>query len=133
MENKTYVPTESEDYMSDKMNAYFKEVLTNQALELHDLIKQHTQVATQKNEFVDAIDQASVETERNMGAVNKERDTRKLKSVKDAISRFKDDDFGYCIDCGIEIGVKRLLINPALPRCVDCAEIKEKTAHQYAR
>ncbi|HDY91672.1 MAG TPA: RNA polymerase-binding transcription factor, partial [Pseudoalteromonas sp.] len=41
----------------------------------------------------------------------------------------KEDDFGFCESCGIEIGIRRLEARPTADLCVDCktlAEIKEK-------
>ena len=43
----------------------------------------------------------------------------------------KEDDFGFCESCGIEIGIRRLEARPTADLCVDCktlAEIKEKQA-----
>ena len=38
-----------------------------------------------------------------------------------ALARMADDDFGYCTDCGEEIAVKRLELDPTVPTCVSCA------------
>ena len=38
-----------------------------------------------------------------------------------ALSRMDDGEFGYCRDCGDEIGAKRLALDPTLPICVSCA------------
>ena len=41
----------------------------------------------------------------------------------DASKRIDDDpEFGYCIDCGEEIGFARLRAMPETVRCVDCAK-----------
>ena len=43
--------------------------------------------------------------------------------------QIKQDDYGYCYACGIEIGVKRLEARPTATHCIDCKtldEIKEK-------
>lgn len=42
--------------------------------------------------------------------------------IKAALDRIDEDAFGYCIDCGEEIGVKRLSLDPTLPTCVSCAK-----------
>ncbi len=42
--------------------------------------------------------------------------------IKVALDRIEEDEFGYCIDCGEEIGIKRLSLDPTLPTCVSCAK-----------
>ena len=41
--------------------------------------------------------------------------------IKAALARMDEGEFGYCQDCGEEIGSKRLALDPALPTCVSCA------------
>ncbi len=38
-----------------------------------------------------------------------------------ALKRVDDPDFGYCIECGEEIGFARLLAMPETVRCISCA------------
>ena len=38
-----------------------------------------------------------------------------------AMARLDDGEFGYCEDCGEEIAAGRLRLDPAAPRCVECA------------
>lgn len=42
--------------------------------------------------------------------------------IRAALDRIGDGDFGYCLDCGEEIGLKRLSLDPTLPTCVSCAK-----------
>ena len=49
--------------------------------------------------------------------------------IEKTIQLIKEDDFGFCESCGIEIGIRRLEARPTADLCVDCktlAEIKEK-------
>ncbi len=41
--------------------------------------------------------------------------------LKAAIIRIDDGEFGYCEDCGDEIGLGRLKLDPAATRCISCA------------
>ncbi len=38
-----------------------------------------------------------------------------------ALARIDEGEFGYCQDCGEDIGLKRLTLDPTLPTCVSCA------------
>ena len=41
--------------------------------------------------------------------------------LKAALVRLDDGEFGYCEDCGEEIAVKRLELDPTATRCISCA------------
>jgi len=45
----------------------------------------------------------------------------KLELTQDAIQRFIDDEFGYCIACGHPINDARLTALPHAPFCLACA------------
>ena len=45
----------------------------------------------------------------------------RLQAIEAALKRLETDDYGYCSDCGEDIPAKRLEIDPATMRCVDCA------------
>ena len=52
-----------------------------------------------------------------------------IKSLAQTLERIDKEDYGYCDDCGVEIGIRRLEARPTATLCIDCkslAEIKEK-------
>ena len=65
---------------------------------------------------MDALqDQAmSLETER--------RRHLELQRIDSALARVAEGDYGFCVNCGEEIAVRRLELDPAVPICIDCAE-----------
>ncbi len=56
-----------------------------------------------------------------MAIATAERRKLEIAQINAALKRIDKDDFGYCVVCGEEIAEKRLEINPAIARCVDCA------------
>ena len=46
----------------------------------------------------------------------------RLAVLQHAATRVKDEDFGYCAECGEEIPVPHLMVMPEATFCVDCAE-----------
>ena len=38
-----------------------------------------------------------------------------------ALERLSEGDYGYCAECGDEIGLKRLDFDPAIQTCIKCA------------
>ena len=49
----------------------------------------------------------------------------RLRDVNDAQDRLLDGAYGWCKDCGNEIGVKRLHADPAVSLCIDCQRIAD--------
>ncbi len=47
----------------------------------------------------------------------KGRETR----IAAALLRMEEGEYGYCQDCGEDIDLKRLTLDPTLPTCVSCA------------
>ncbi len=48
------------------------------------------------------------------------RRAAEARRIAAALRRLDEGDFGYCTDCGEEIGAARLRIDPTLPRCLNC-------------
>jgi len=53
-------------------------------------------------------------------AVDVRRQAR-LKRIEAALERLAEGEYGICLDCGEEIPAKRLAVDAATERCVDCA------------
>ena len=53
-------------------------------------------------------------------ATNRRRIARRQRILA-ALERMEEDEFGYCQDCGEEIPVGRLELDPTTPSCVSCA------------
>lgn len=51
-----------------------------------------------------------------------ERRRVEIAQIDAAFKRMDEDEFGYCVECGEDIAEKRLELNPAIARCVECAE-----------
>ena len=79
--------------------------------------------------FADPIDRASQEEEFAFELRTRDRERKLINKIAASIEQIKQDDYGYCYACGIEIGVKRLEARPTATHCIDCKtldEIKEK-------
>jgi DnaK suppressor protein len=53
-----------------------------------------------------------------------------LENVNEAIRRFDDGTYGYCVDCNEVIASSRLRAMPFAVRCRDCAETLENEQHR---
>jgi DnaK suppressor protein len=57
-----------------------------------------------------------------MALAAERRRHQELQRIAAALQRLEEDDYGYCVRCGEEIGCKRLELDPTVPTCIDCAE-----------
>jgi RNA polymerase-binding protein DksA len=55
------------------------------------------------------------------------RDVTELQGLDAARSRMAEGSYGSCVDCGGDIDVERLRVNPSAVRCIDCQSMHEKT------
>ena len=63
-------------------------------------------------------------------AMNQEAQRRRVQELgrlQAALRAADTDDYGYCEACGEEIGEARLMIDPAAPYCIQCAEKRERS------
>ena len=56
-----------------------------------------------------------------MAEAQSRRRSGRLKAIEAALRRIDQDDFGWCDECGEEIPMGRLKLDPCATRCVDCA------------
>ncbi len=60
-----------------------------------------------------------------------ERKQVRLRKIEARLRSF--EEFGYCTDCGIEIELKRLNIDPAFDLCMDCSEIRAIKSRNHSK
>jgi DnaK suppressor protein len=49
------------------------------------------------------------------------RRATEIRRIDAALIRVEDDEYGWCVACGDAIEPKRLDVDPAAPRCAECA------------
>lgn len=81
----------------------------------------------QTSEMVpDAADQASLETDRSFLLRIRDRERKLISKIDEALNRISNNEYGTCLECGEEIGKKRLDARPETTLCVDCKEEAEE-------
>ncbi|MDO9005798.1 MAG: TraR/DksA C4-type zinc finger protein [Aquabacterium sp.] len=55
------------------------------------------------------------------------RDIAEIGLVEAALNHLDAGMCGDCLDCGAEIGLQRLLVQPAAPRCAACQAAHERS------
>lgn len=56
------------------------------------------------------------------------RDTQELQEIAAALARMDEGRYGDCVDCGCDIPLARLQVQPAAARCIPCQERFEQSA-----
>ena len=112
--------------MKKKDIEYFKELLTNW---LEDLLSQADNtvsgMTTPKENFPDPTDRAALEADRNFMLRIRDRESKLIKKIKQALERIENDTYGICETCGEEITVKRLKARPVTSQCIECKSKEE--------
>jgi DnaK suppressor protein len=49
------------------------------------------------------------------------RRANELRRIEAALARMDEGEYGYCLECGEEIAMRRLEFDPAAPLCIGCA------------
>lgn len=75
----------------------------------------------------DTADEAAADLLSDLGNAELSRDLAEMRALEQARTRLATDEFGMCPDCGSEIPFKRLSVQPAALRCIDCQRLREKT------
>jgi RNA polymerase-binding protein DksA len=47
---------------------------------------------------------------------------QEIKQIREALKRIADGTYGICVECGADIGPKRLKALPYATRCISCAK-----------
>ena len=55
-----------------------------------------------------------------MAAALETRRAGRRRALEAALQRIAEGEYGYCQDCGEEIGAGRLAIDPCAPKCISC-------------
>jgi DnaK suppressor protein len=74
----------------------------------------------------DEMDRVQHFSEREYAMNNLERNSRRLREVRHALSRMDDGTFGICVDCEEKIGARRLAVMPWAATCITCQEAAER-------
>ena len=132
--SKTYEPKLSEKYMCEKHKAYFKKKLNEWKTEI---IKTNNEALyngslDDNGTSADIVDQASSYTDKTveMKAIN--RQIKLISKIDQALTRIKDNAYGFCAETGEPIGLKRLIARPVAELCIAAQEKHEKEEKVYA-
>ena len=121
-----YKQTRGEEYMNDNQVEHFRAILhiwKKQLMEEVDRTLNHMQ--DEAANFPDPNDRATQESEFTLELRTRDRERKLIKKIDEAIATLDTGEYGYCEECGIEIGVRRLEARPTATLCIDCKVLDE--------
>ena len=129
-----YVPKKGEEYMSLPQRTHFKTMLSALKVELSkDIDRTVHEMQDDATVFADPNDRASQESDISLELRNRDRERKLIRKIDETIVRIDKNDYGYCENCGIEIGLKRLEVRPTATLCIDCKTLDEQRERQSGK
>jgi len=120
--------------MNPRQRAHFRQVLEALKVELsQDIDRTVHAMQDDATVFADPNDRASQESDIALELRNRDRERKLIKKIEETIARIDKDDYGYCENCGVEIGLKRLAVRPTATLCIDCKTLDELREKQVAK
>jgi len=116
-----------------KEQAKFKALLQEQRLELIDKARKTLEedMAMDVNELPDDMDFATSQSDQGMILRLRGREKTLLKKIDSALKRIETGDFGVCLECMDDIGLKRLEARPVTSLCIECKTEQERQERLY--
>jgi len=129
-----YKSKKGEVYMNPKQLEHFREILNNIKLGLSKDIDRtvHT-MQDEATVFADPNDRASQESDVSLELRNRDRERKLIKKIEEMLAKIDSGDYGFCDNCGVEIGLNRLEARPTATLCIDCKTLDEIREKQVAR
>ncbi len=78
------------------------------------------------DDFPDEIDAASSEANLQFTGRLREREGGLLAKIDAALEKIESGEYGECVSCGEDIGVKRLKARPVAELCIECKSEAEQ-------
>lgn len=112
--------------MRRKDLTFFRKLLTRRLEELlMEAEKTKNTVKAAEESSSDPIDQASNQLERDFLLRLRDRESKLMVKIKEALERIENGTFGVCEECGEEISLKRLRARPMATLCIHCKHEQE--------
>ncbi len=129
---KPYIARRGEQYMSKEQLEHFARILQNWKRDL--MVEVDRTVLHMKDEaanFPDPNDRATQEEEFSLELRTRDRERKLIRKIDEALKRIEDGSYGYCLETGEEIGIKRLEARPVATLSVEAQERRERREKQY--
>ena len=127
-----YKPTDDEPFMNERQKEYFRRklVLWRESI----LAESKETLAALQNEsenHPDIADRASSETDRAIELRARDRQRKLIAKIEAALARIDDGTYGFCVETGDPISLRRLDARPIATLSVEAQERHERRERVY--
>jgi DnaK suppressor protein len=129
---KPYIAKRGEQYMNREQLEHFRNILQTWKRDL--MVEVDRTVTHMKDEaanFPDPNDRATQEEEFSLELRTRDRERKLIRKIDEALKRIEDGSYGYCLETGEEIGIKRLEARPVATLSIEAQERRERRERQY--
>ncbi|HTT03256.1 MAG TPA: RNA polymerase-binding protein DksA [Steroidobacteraceae bacterium] len=129
---KPYIAKRGEQYMSKEQTEHFRQILHNWKRDLMEEVDRTvTHMKDEAANFPDPNDRATQEEEFSLELRTRDRERKLIRKIDEALKRIEDGTYGYCLETGEEIGIKRLEARPVATLSIEAQERRERRERQY--
>ncbi|MEM1391600.1 MAG: RNA polymerase-binding protein DksA [Pseudomonadota bacterium] len=122
-----YTPSDSEDFMSSKQKAYFRQKLEIWKDDILNGAKATiSNLQAESSNHPDLVDRASSESDKALELRTRDRQRKLISKIDAAIRRIDSGTYGYCEDTGEPIGLRRLEARPTATLSLEAQERHER-------
>ena len=123
---KPYIAKRGEQYMSKEQLGHFQQILGNWKRDLMEEVDRTvTHMKDEAANFPDPNDRATQEEEFSLELRTRDRERKLIRKIEEALKRIEDGSYGYCLETGEEIGIKRLEARPVATLSIEAQERRE--------
>jgi DnaK suppressor protein len=127
-----YIAKRGEQYMGKAQLEHFREILSSWKKDLMmEVDRTVTHMKDEAANFPDPNDRATQEEEFSLELRTRDRERKLIRKIDEAIKRIEDGSYGYCLETGEEIGIKRLEARPVATLSIEAQERRERRERQY--
>jgi DnaK suppressor protein len=127
-----YVPRKGEEYMSKEQLEHFRTILASWKQDLmQEVDRTMLHMKDEAANFPDPNDRATQESEFSLELRTRDRERKLIRKIDEALKRIEDGTYGYGLETGEPIGVKRLEARPVATLSVEAQERRERREKQF--
>ncbi len=129
-----YKAKKGEAYMNPKQLDHFRQIMNDIKEGLgKDIDRTVHTMQDEATVFADPNDRATQESDMGLELRNRDRERKLIKKINEMIAKIDAGEYGYCDNCGVEIGLSRLEARPTATLCIDCKTLDEIRGKQVAK
>jgi DnaK suppressor protein len=127
-----YQVRKGEEYMSKEQLDHFRVILSAWKGDLmQEVDRTVLHMKDEAANFPDPNDRATQESEFSLELRTRDRERKLIRKIDEALKRIEDGSYGFCLETGEPIGVKRLEARPVATLSVEAQERRERREKQF--